>query len=400
MIKTGSYLSLTASIISNSMHQGEQLEISAGVSIDEVKGQLKKSKESLYSGLNQLIGNSTLIETSVANCALEPPWPLITSQWGSDHRKYARVLSQFQIMLGSIHAIASLATLSLQQLTEKSPVDEEINTLNVVEEIAALVATALQDLAICLQHMPLFGPCSGNQVVWRPKSPGYWKDSLENLGSTIYGSLDFLKACADEGIVESLGSVNLEKLADCKVTGITPLLLAACESLVDECQLVEGYAAQALEIKDIEDTKGGAHGSPQKEDTFCNNSSWSQRVYSSLVGKPLGWLQQMTDRSIILPVKNLLLAASSFNTWVLTISRFFLTWKQLLSGNWMRRDNFRALLRDWNFQFYLKYYFSVSLAYIAVMLIGWYRYGNTDNASKNATSMANWYGDWQPGTYL
>jgi hypothetical protein len=398
MIKTGSYLSLTASIISNSMHQGQQSEIAAAVSIDEVKNQLKKSKESLRSGLHQLIGDSTLVETSVANCALEPPWPLITSQWGSDHRKYARVLSQFQIMLGSIHAIASLTTLSLQQLTEKEPVTEEINTLNVVEEIAALVATALQDLAICLQHMPLFGPCSGNQIAWRPKSPEYWKNSLENLGSTIYGSLDFLKSCADEGIVESLGSVNHEKLADCKVTGITPLLLAACESLVDECQFVESYAAQALEIKDMEDTKDIAWGSPQKEDTFCNDSSWSQRVYSSLVRKPLRWLQQTTDRSSILPVKNLLLAASSSNTWVLTISSFFLTWRQLLSCNWMRRDNFRALLRDWNFQFYLKYYFSVSLAYIAVMLIGWYRYGNTQNASKNATSMANWYGDWQPGT--
>lgn len=401
LIKTGSYLSLTASIINNSVRQGEQSEIKteAGVPDGDDKSQFKQAKNSLGSGLQQLIGDSLLVETSLGTCALEPPWPLLTSQWGSDHRKYARVLSQCQIMLGSIHAIASLATLSLDQLTEKATVNEEINTLNVVEEIAALVATALQDLAICLQHMPLFGVCSGNQVAWRPKNHEYWRDSLENLDSTIYGSLEFLKSCANEGIVESLGSVTLEKLDDCKHTGVALLLLGACESLVDECQIVERFAAEALEIRDVGDTKNVAHGGPQKEDIMHDKKSWLQKVYSSPVGKPFGCLQETTDKPNILAVKNLFLAASSFYTWVLTISRFFLTWKQVLSGTWMRRDNFRALLRNWNFQFYLKYYFSVCLSYVAVMLIGWYRYGNTDNASKNATWMASWYGDWQPGAY-
>ena len=107
--------------------------------------------------VQDVIKQTALIEADLMCCTLEPPWPMLKSQVGADFRLYGASLLQLQKLLGSANALSNCVPAATVG-------DLESETRGVVEEVAAGVAASLAAMAVCLGHMPLGGPCSGNEV--------------------------------------------------------------------------------------------------------------------------------------------------------------------------------------------------------------------------------------------
>jgi len=91
---------------------------------------------------------------------------------------------------------------------------------------------------------------------------------------------------------------------------------------------------------------------------------------------------------------------SRYSTWVLQLTRAWWTTKSVVRCQWLRPRVVGALLARRDIQFYLKFFFAVNGALIAIVLIEWLGYGSGGTAAGNATSMASFYFDWQPEYFL
>ena len=388
MLKTGKYLTAAASVLgasaSASMEKRQPMTA-------EMLQQFKRTQKAPR--VSDILKQTSLAEMSVMLCALEPPWPMLTSQWGADYRLYATLLKKLQLMLGSVNAIDFIAQQMIHEDKEKIECQvEEQRVMTAVSVVLGRVATVMADSAMVLNHMPLWGKCSGNEISWRPKSIKFWDDTMKELAESIYSSMGYLKECSCLAVEQSL---KTDKFGF-TFGGSGFLLVTACESLVDECIEVQIATARALAITDAELYDFGKHAaipeSPKAADSI-QKSPW--KIFTDRV---LDVSELLITHPYTSSCVNLILSATSLYTWQLEISRFFLSCKQFVTGSWLGKDRIKQLLKDWNVQFYLKFFFSVNLSFIAVILIIWKRFGNSDSAIKNATNMATFYGNWQPGT--
>ena len=203
--------------------------------------------------VQDVIKQTALIEADLMCCTLEPPWPMLTSQVGADFRLYGASLLQLQKLLGSANALSNCVPAATVG-------DLESETRGVVEEVAAGVAASLAAMAVCLGHMPLGGPCSGNEVGWRPLGDAFWGEYLALVadGYRAYVSRNGLEDGACQGIMDVLKGHGIKDH-----TSKSPLVsLASCESLVRECQALEQRVAKALDVVGSDDVGDEKDGKP------------------------------------------------------------------------------------------------------------------------------------------
>ena len=323
--------------------------------------------------IQDLIKQTALTEMDLMCCTLEPPLPMLTSQVGADFRKYGASLLQLQKLMGSANALTGC-------LVDSN--DGDIRT--VVEQVTAGVATSLASMAVCLHHMPLFGPCSGNKLAWRPMGDEFWKrhETLVAEGYQTYLSRNGMEEGACQGIVDVLEGNIDTKGAHPK----SPLVsLASCETLIRECSTLEICVSQALGIE-----VGGVERRGDGAKTSAGDDS------HGIVRRTATRIQAARNHPYAFALVNDLAQATSYETWVLQITRFWWTTVSVVSCKWMNMSAIKRLLGRRDIQFYLKFFFAVNGALVAIVLIEWLGYGNTGSAVENASSMASFYSNWQP----
>eukprot|EP00889_Picochlorum_renovo_P004119 jgi/Picre1/31149/NNA_006503.t1 len=314
-----------------------------------------------------IIKNSLQTESDLACCSIEPPWRMLTSQPGADYRLYAAVLAALQKLVGSINAL-DIMSKSLDSLMLDSSLGPE-KTDRLWDATLAVhlhVLTALQDAAVALRHKPLFGKCSGNSLSWRPKGNAYWNPVLRDLNDAVHASLVCLKESACKGVASSLDMVEVERMQH-------KIAKALCITDVAEEFVVPLSANKA-------------------------NSGVEQPV--PLHMKCMLLWRRFFNSPYVIAMWGDVKQATSYLTYELQIKRFFDTLKHFFMGRWVSRENIKALLDRRDVQFYLKFFVSVNLAFVAIILICWLKYGNSSSAVKNATDMATFYGNWQPEYFL
>jgi len=254
------------------------------------------------------------------------------------------------------------------------------------------VSTALQDVAVCFQHMPLWGRCSGNTLRWRPKGSLYWNFYLELVQETLQEHLPYLRDSACRGIAASFDadSRHEQGLAQLQIIQLT-----SSEILIEECIVLEHLAAKALEITDI--AYQDMMASP---DMLVEHVQKPGSFPKRCVGRVYRAWEALCQNIYLFALSNDLKQGTSYYTYKLQISRFVSSNMAFLKGAWLDMDALKALFHRRDFQFYLKFFVAINLGFVAIILILWLGYGNTDSSIKNATSMANWFGDWKPEYFL
>lgn len=331
--------------------------------------------------VKDLIGQTALIEMDLMCCALEPPWPLLTSQVGADFRLYAASVLQLQKLLGSANALSCCVPERVDKFESKVDAVESKVLRDVVEQVAAGVSASLAAMAVCLDHMPLARPCGGDSVAWRPMGDEFWAsyDTLVTDGYQSYLSENGLGDGACRGISDVLKGKGIKDHA-----AKSPLVsLAACEMLIKECVALETWVARALGLRL---GQGGVRTSNAKT---LSISARATKLLAAATGSPY-----------TIALYNDLTQATSYSTWVLQVTRAWWTCKSVVHGRWMRLGVIKQLLARRDIQFYIKFFIAINSALVAIVLIEWLGYGNGGSAADNATSMANFYSNWQPEYFL
>lgn len=336
-----------------------------------------------------IIKSTLQAETDIGCCSMEPSWPMMTSQPGADYRLYAAVLAALQKLVGSINAVDVISK-SLGSILNDSLVDSD-ETERLWDATVAVhlhVLTALQDGAVALKHKPLFAKCSGNSLVWRPKGHEYWNPVLRDLNDAVLASLPCLKESACRGVASSLNSVE-DATNAFDVEGSQVFSISVCESLIEDCIVLEHKIAKALCITDVAYEEFVVPPSEDKTVPVVQQPMPLRIKCRSVV-------KRFFNSPYVIAIWADLKQATSYLTYELQIRRFFDTLKQIFMCRWASRENIKALLHRRDVQYYIKFFVSVNLAFVAIILICWLKYGNSSSAVKNATDMATFYGNWQP----
>lgn len=177
----------------------------------------------------------------------EPPLPGVASQAGSNSKHYAALLQTAEQLLNVVGGIDACALDAHHELSGDPKKASEVVTAvrDAISIVLASSAAVCSDLSVALRHMPLWGPCSGPKISWRPKSDAFWQDSR-----------DHLQAAAD-GLSSLLGSVNSDGAAEGSLAPARAFLqgrailamLASCDILIANVISLENEAATALKLQ-------------------------------------------------------------------------------------------------------------------------------------------------------
>jgi hypothetical protein len=381
MINAGKFLTAKTSAMHHCLvNKGTDMSVAQGIA----------ERMSGISSIQELIKETLKAEGDAMCCSLEPAWPMVVSQVGMDFRLYTQLLSSLQRVLGTVNAMTSISvTERFDDLTEN-----DVRIVGVLEQCAVGVSTALQDVAVCLKHMPLWGHCSGNALHWRPKGSAYWNTYLDLLQDTQKESLPYLRESACRGIAASLGATSRQEQGLLTQLQITQLM--SSEILIEECIVLEHLAAKALDITDI----------PYQDMMMAGleASQVEQKQTESFLRRRVGAIhrrwESLCQNVYMFALSNDLKQGTSYYTYKLQISRFVSTNVALLKGAWLDMNTLKTLFHRRDFQFYLKFFVAINTGFVAIILILWLGYGNTDSSIRNATSMAKWFGDWKPEYFL
>jgi hypothetical protein len=401
-VKVGRYLSVKASVLHASCMGGTALDACGSVQAEE---DCMKTFAGGVSSVQDLMKATLKVEGDIACCSLEPPWPMVTSQVGADFRLYAQALLVFQRLIGSLNAYGTTSKNFAALVAARGALDEEEEKIfGVVQHTTVGVSTALQDMAAVLKHMPVFGVCSGNSLSWRPKGSEYWNSFLGEIYDAIQGSMVYLKASACKGIASALEPVQMDDSPQ-DLEGIQLLLISICETMIEECITLEHSVAKALGITDIAyqhilDSLHEQHAPGVDETSKASNSV---SCWSSIKSFPRNMYDKWEDicgNAYLLALVGIVKQATSYYTYKLELTRFVSSTWTVLRGKWAHPKELKSILQRRDMQFYIKFFIAVNLSFIAIILIIWLRYGNSASAIHNATSMASWYGSWQPEYFL
>ena len=343
---------------------------------------VKTPREIMRMSLGAQISNSM--------CALEPPWPMLCSQVGANRFKYAKAIKKVQVFLGTLKEFETMAYLLLDNVAKRNSSISDTETLifDVASEVSAMMASVLASMEVPLKHMPLWGPCSGDVLSWRPHSLKFWDTQMKAVSDCIKQTLSLLRESAFTGITKALQAEPLEA-GDQRGVGIA--MLASFESMIDELISIEITVSQALDITDadiyslVEDNNADSPG-----DFSCQASTW-KTIYNAV------WTHPHTSAPL-----RIFCDASGLHIWNLQRKAI----AQLLCNVWdfIRGANIDQKAKDLvlasesrrQHQLYIKAFVAYNLAVVGIILIGWYCYANTGSYITDASGVARWFTDWQP----
>lgn len=291
------------------------------------------------------------VENSLVTCLFEPPLPGLVSQPGQNRFKYDIVLKRVRDV---ISVISNLETSFMNGTRESRELLNRDDCVSYMNLTLASVAAVLQQAAVVLQDMPVFKKCYGPSLSWRPQDKGFY-DKIETSLASVY---DMIQA----------SSAKYARMPEDLVKGSSALLtLTSCSSLLAKTQELERAIADALDIPSdvVRDTEGNSRKKGLKD--LIMRDSWAPSfvMHSCLLSSLLVW--GLIAQGMTLAYQYSLGSLSK------------IPWKK-------KRD----------VHFALKYWISLSLAVMAILLIFWQGKGDQENPVQGYGNMADFFFNWQP----
>ena len=352
----------------------------------------------------ELLKESLGIKSYIGTCFFEPPWPGFCSQWGADYRKYDALLFQIQIFLGTLNCIDSIVRQVLSAMVyNHSPEDmARIQPLlSAIINVLTTVSGVLIELAETLKTMDFGKKCSGNDLVWRPKSLEFWDSKMSDLRQAIYSHLDTMKESSRRGVMSALDKVDVDMQPTFHLDGSSAVLIASCESLIDNCTQIEVSAANALDITDSSDVMHLSKIKIAPSADGCDDEV-SKKKYSMIERARKIWDRiWMRYATYLQPCWETVWLASGLFSWSIQLRSLRKIATKICSSDFFLYScNFRKAITKKNVYTYMKFYLAMNLALIIIILVIWLGFSNSDSAVQNAIDAANFCSKWQPQYFI
>lgn len=293
------------------------------------------------------------IEGMVSVCLFEPPIPGVSSQWGAKPDAYKEVLASVRKVL----SVVSCLEASYLEFSFDTGSTNTQDAKNCICGTLAAAAASMSSAASVLQDMPLGKKCYGNSLKWRPQSSEYWDDLRNKIEAAASGINLSLPVDEDLGEVDDDG-------VPLKLVRYQSLFLAfiASGSLIDEVEQMEATLSIALDIASVSD---------------ADQNKVKPSLVDRLKGNP--YFPSVGIHCLLL---------SSAMVWGLIFSGFKTScaFIQSKGGFWRNRQ----------VQYGLKYWLSLSVTIMAIILVVWLGKGNTGQPIEDAESTLDFFLNWQP----
>lgn len=226
-----------------------------------------------------LQGDMFVANSMAAALTFEPPLPGLCSQPGADMAAYRAMLTAAGMVVsvtGTLETCAKVVQYELALASEHSaPAAQALR--DAIAIVVSSCAAALADASHVLQDMPLWGPCYGARVAWRPRSPDFYSALRKELGS------------AADDVASRLGDTLVDD-----VVRPAPIahgrgvfaILASCDAMLTRVAAVEAAIATALCVPAPapstapgEDVKPGAEAGGAKADSKKAKMAAAMRPY-------------------------------------------------------------------------------------------------------------------------
>lgn len=354
----------------------------------------------------------------ISSCKTEPPIPGFSSQWGSNIDLYAQVGASIEDVisqLGCIEVVYYSIRKNMENAADNSVGQKEQTSwitsedvpagLHIVERIAivcASMASVLQSSSDALSRMPVFQPCSGNSISWRPRPREFWVDLYRQL-LLILDDKDmsrYLKQSGISGIGEILGDFELDSMPF-RLGGSSLVLLTAVESLIDYCIQLDQRIANALNITDRELFDAPDVHKILKESLLGKSldSEFQEfpRHHRDKKRRIFAFRTSPTYKAIVMPV---LVGTGILGIIVYVLGCLdmikrgrALLWPSMVHEEPKQeksRPTFRQMI------FFAKYWFGQILFVTGVLLIGWLAVGDTGYNLENQKKISEYLIKWMP----
>lgn len=314
----------------------------------------------------------------------EPPLPGICSQPGSNRNHYTAVLHAVEHLLSVAGSIESCAFEA--QFEFNMEVGSYSTTAGIVRDAISIVlascAASCGDLSVALCHIPLWGPCSGPQIIWRPKSDSFWCSARDHLQEGANG-LSAMLAGPDSGDITDTktGHLLLERRA-------TLALLTNCEMLIDKVIAVEKAAAIALDLRAEMEMKTACESSSEDSGATPTGNPGKDNENSSIKEK-------LINNAYAPNFLMLLALGLGIPVWLEVIKATV----AVVSGTWAFCRSAAArseILNNRRAQFAFKFWLGVSLAIMGIILLLWKGKGSAGNILIDAYNIDYFFFIWQP----
>ncbi|KAH7617326.1 hypothetical protein Ndes2526B_g07930 [Nannochloris sp. 'desiccata'] len=350
---------------------------------------------SVVKSAQQLQADAHLIDHALSAAVFEPPLPGITSQPGVVKTHYSTVLETAVKLIniaGSIDACALDAYYELNNVIEKRKFEAEIVATgkDAIALVLASCAAVCGDLSVALRHMPLGGVSYGPKMAWKPKDSGFYIDLHTVLK----------QAAAD--LTPMLGQVALNEGLDVTekpfIEGRASLVaLINCEVLLKAVQELECDAAVALKVlppnepaTDAEADKTlikGQEGEHNEQDKVVKTSKMSNIV------------EKVKNNGYVSSILVLLVIGLGVLVWVEAVKTSIRIFKGFLHFIRSPRSTLKnhTLLKNPHTQFALKFWLSMSLAMVGIILLLWKGEGSKEGSPlANISNVNYFFFVWQP----
>jgi hypothetical protein len=296
-----------------------------------------------------------VIEDSLAVSLFELPLPGVASQVGARRADFAELLKSLRTLLSTVCCIETIHVGAASELSKD-------HDLSPVKFCLASVTSVVQELGSVLGTMPLFGPCKGKELSWRPREPSFWADLETSMNNQAF-------------IIEEYAIKQNIKVSERGRDMM--LLIMNCKTLLSNARLCESLVCKALDVptakdsvKVVEEIKNAQESKPTLKDKIAGNAYFPGIIVHAV----------------------LLSGIAQYVLVILSTAKFF---KGLVSCIRSKTERMR-LIRDPNVQFALKFWLATSLTVMSVVLILWKAKFSSPNQLQNAYDLTYFFFVWQP----
>jgi len=352
----------------------DEKETDGKLKSEEIKNLLDEWKlRQRVVNIHELLKESLGIKAYIGTCFFEPPWPGICSQWGADYKKYDALLFQIQLFMGSLNCINSIVCQVLSAMVNHHKPEDLARAeplLNALIDVLTTISGVLIDLSETLKTMPLGRKCSGDGLLWRPKSLEFWDSKMSGLRKAIYDHLDTMKESSLRGVMSALEKVDISMQPTFYLGGSSAVLIASCESLIDTCIPIEVLAAKALDITDTSDVMHLSSiiiGQPVKESDQGGSEKKESIVDSAKKLRSRIWVCK--HATYIQPCWEAIWLASGLFSWSIQLRSLRQMASKICSKDYFLYScNFQKAMTKKNIYTYMKFYLATNLAIISIVL--------------------------------
>lgn len=305
------------------------------------------------------------IENSLGVCLFEVPLPGVSSHVGARRGDFVKLLDGLRTLLSTVCCIETIYPTGSLELARSG------HDTSPVQSVMAAVAAVLGEMSSVLSKMPVFGPCKGKTLKWRPKDAQFWDDLERDIVSLA-------KAVREEAIQDNIRMS--ERGRDMM------LLMMNSQTLISDVRAFEVLTAIALDVG-VETGASAVEAAMDygnEKETQKKQETERKGLKERIAGN--GYLPALLVHSILLS------GGAQYAIIVLSTINFF---KGVFAFVRSRAERAR-IVRDVYVQFAVKFWLATSLTIMGIVLILWRAKFAGSNQLQNAYDITYFFFVWQP----